>query len=324
MKQSVLVLGAHGFIGRSVVACLDQSDIATPILGVRDSARMGSGAQPHENRSVDAVQPDSIAAALAGVHCVVNCVAGDTRTLVGSAQAIVEAVRRSGQPIRVVHLSTMSVYGSTVGLVNESAPLRADLGPYSQAKVAAEQMMAAYPHAVVLRPGCVFGPGSEQWTVRYARLLMAHRLGDLGAAGDGQCNLVYVNDVARAVVCAIRDAQADGNSFNLATPEILSWNDFMTRFAIALGAVPVRRIGGRRLKIESKLLAPPLKIMEIVGGKLGVRRLPPPIPPSLLRLMTQDIRLDTLRAQNDLGVRFTGVEQMLAETAHWYQEQAQR
>ena len=321
MKQSVLVLGAHGFIGRYVVTTLARSDFATPILGLRHPASGETRPNALEERRVDAVRVESILPALAGVGCVVNCVAGDRRTLVESARAIVEAARQSEQPVRIVHLSTLSVYGSTVGLVDESSALRADLGPYSQAKAAAEALMAAYPRSVVLRPGCVFGPGSEQWTTRYARLLTANRLGDLGAAGDGQCNLVHVADVAQAVLCAVRIAQADGRSFNLAIPEILTWNDFMSRFAIALGAVPVRRLGGRRLKIETKLLAPPLKIMEILGSKLGVRGLPPPIPPSLLRLMAQDIRLDAQRAQSELGVRFTGVDQMLTEAAHWYRQQ---
>ena len=316
VKQAVLVLGANGFIGSAVVAGLAHSDEAVPILGVRPSAIPSHPTL--ERRNVDALQPQSVAAALEGVDCLVNCVAGDDRTLVGSAQAVFEAARSARQPIRVIHLSTMSVYGSAIGLLDESAALRGDLGAYSQAKVTAEALAATYPSAVTLRPGCVFGPFSEQWTVRYARLLLAHRLGDLGPAGDGQCNLVAISDVVQAVLCAIRNPDAEGRAFNLATPEVLSWNDFLIRFAIALRAVPVRRIGARRLSTESKLLAPPLKILEILGGKLGMRRLPPPIPPSLMRLMAQDIRLDSRRAQEELGVRFKSVEQMLSEAARWY------
>jgi nucleoside-diphosphate-sugar epimerase len=214
----------------------------------------------------------------------------------------------------------MAVYGNTAGIVDESAPRRPDLGPYSQAKVTAEELVDAYPNSATLRPGCVFGRGSEQWTTRYARLLRSRRLGDLGPAGDGQCNLVDVADVAEVVACAIKAPELHSRSFNLATLEELSWNDFLTRFAIALHAVPVRRIGARRLRIEGKLLAPPLKILEIFGGRLGMRGLPPPIPNSLLRLMQQDIKLDSQRAQNELGVRFKSVDQMLADAAQWYLE----
>jgi 2-alkyl-3-oxoalkanoate reductase len=318
MKQSVLVLGASGFIGGAVVGGLTQSSSAVPIIGVRRPWPSPQTLPMLEQRVIDATQVPSIAAALENVDCIVNCVAGAAQTFVSSATALIAAARSAPNSPRVIHLSTMSVYGSTVGSVDESAPLRADLGAYSEAKVAAEKIASAYPHVVILRPGCVFGPGSEQWTVRYARLLLARRLGDLGAAGDGQCNLVDIGDVVQSILGAIENRQTDGGVFNLAIPESLSWNDFLTRFAIALHAVPVRRIGARRLRIEGKLLAPALKILEIAGKKVGMRQLPPPIPPSLLRLMAQDIRLDSRRAHDQLGIRFRSVEQMLSEAAQWY------
>jgi nucleoside-diphosphate-sugar epimerase len=315
MTQSVLVLGAHGFIGKAVAAGLALSESSVPILGVRDPSR--SSAQAFEKRAVNATDAQSVAAAIRGVDGIVNCVAGDAQTIVGSTRALIDAAGSAKIPPRIVQLSTMSVYGSSIGAVDEAAPLRGDLGAYSEAKVAAEAVASGYPRVVTLRPGCVFGPHSEQWTVRYARLLQARRLGDLGSAGDGYCNLVDIADVVQAVVRALETPQVDGRVFNLATPEALTWNDFLVRFAVALSAVPARRIGARRLRIEGKLLAPPLKILEIVANKLRLPRPPPPIPPSLLRLMAQGIRLDSRRAQEELGVCFKGVEQMLTEAAQW-------
>jgi len=209
-----------------------------------------------------------------------------------------------------------------VGLVDETAPLRGDLGAYSTAKVAAETTLAAYPRAVIFRPGCVFGPGSEQWSIRMARLLVARRLGDLGAAGDGFCNLVHVGDVVLAILRALENPGVDGRVFNLSTPQPPTWNEFLVKYATALNAVPVGRISGRRLRIEGKLLAPPLKIAEILCRvcKLDAARLPPPIPPSLIRLMGQEIRLDTRRAEADLGLRFRDVDEALTSTARWFLE----
>jgi nucleoside-diphosphate-sugar epimerase len=314
MKQSILVLGARGFIGAEVVSALAATDWAAPILGVRRVTTDGK----LEQRRVDANESASILAALQGVAGIVNCVAGDSTTLVQSANALCEAARRAAPAPRIVHLSTMSVYGGATGLIDESAPLRGDLGPYSIAKISAEQALAGYPHTVVFRPGCVFSARSEQWGVRIARLLKAHRLGDLGATGDGYCNLVHVGDVAQAVLLALKRPQTDGGIFNLSTPQPPTWNEFLTRFAIALRAVPVQRISGRRQKIEGKLLAPPLKILEILArkAKIGAAALPPPIPPSLFRLMSQEIRLDTRRAENELGIRWRSLEASLAEAAH--------
>ncbi|MEH3106993.1 MAG: hypothetical protein PGN09_06785 [Sphingomonas fennica] len=96
------------------------------------------------------------------------------------------------------------------------------------------------------------------------------------------------------------------------------WNAYLVAFGKALGAVPVRRIGGRRLKIETKLLGPPLKVAEIIAGKAGrAEAVPPPIPPSLARLFRQDIRLVPDRAEAELEVRWTPLQEGLAGAADW-------
>jgi nucleoside-diphosphate-sugar epimerase len=314
MHQSVLVLGANGFIGKEVVTALAATGWATPILGVRRAAAQDPG---FEQRIVEATNPESVAGAVRGVSAVVDCVAGNADTIVASAKALFAAAGKTDPAVRIVHLSSMAVYGSAVGLVDESAPLRGDLGPYSAAKIEAEQLARAYPRAVVFRPGCVYGPGSPQWSIRFARLLLSRRLGDLGPAGDGSCNLVHVADVAAGIVRALERPEADGQVFNLSTPEPPTWNEYLIKYAKALHAVPVRRIPGRNLRVETKLLAPAFKIAEILAGKLKVnaRHVPPPIPSSLLRLMGQDIRLDTRRVQTALGLEWQNLDVALQNIA---------
>jgi nucleoside-diphosphate-sugar epimerase len=317
MKQRILVIGANGFIGRKVVAGLGSSGWAAPILGLR---KAGGENDPFERRVVEATDAESVRAALQGIDGVVNCVAGDAKTIIAGAKALLEAAQRTNPAPRIMHLSTMSVYGDASGLVDEAAPLRGDLGPYSAAKVSAEITFAAYPRTVVFRPGCVFGPGSDQWTVRIARLLLAHRLGDLGAAGDGFCNLVHVGDVVQAILRAFEEPRADGRVFNLSVPNPPTWNEFLVRYGTALNAVPVRRISQRRLRLEGKIFAPPLKVAELFARaiKLDARRIPPLIPPSLVRTMRQEIRLDTSRAEAELGLRWKTAEAMLDEGARWF------
>jgi nucleoside-diphosphate-sugar epimerase len=318
MKQPILVLGANGFIGREVVQALASTDWARPVRGVRAAPTAANDTIEH--RLVDATQVDSLHAAMQGVVGVVNCVAGDAAEIVRNATALFDSAKGLTPSPRIIYLSTMSVYGSAVGMMDEGASTRGDLGPYSEAKVAAERVAASYPQSVIFRPGCVFGPGSDQWSVRIARLLLAHRLGDLGAAGDGCCNLVHVADVALAILRALEDPRVDGNVFNLATPTPPTWNEFLIKYAIALRAVPVSRISRRQLRIEGKILAPPLKIAEILARicKVDTHRIPPPIPPSLIRLMGQDIRLDPRRAEAQLGLRFRDTQTALEETARWF------
>jgi len=316
-SQQVLVLGADGFIGRRVVAALAACDWAEPVAaGRRPPPPSADGLR---RIRLDATDEGALAAALNDVDGVVNCIAGSAETIAAGAHALFAAAARSGYP-RVVHLSTMSVYGSATGDIDETAALRGDLGAYAEAKVAAERAAAAYPGAVLLRPGCVYGPGSPQWSERIAQWLLARRVGDLGAAGDGYCNLVHVDDVVQAVLRGLSHPAAEGQAFNLATPEPPTWNEYFVSYAKALGAVPARRVPARRLKLETRVLAIPLKVAEIAARKLhlSMRSLPQPIPPSLARLWQQEIRLSTRKAEGLLGLRWKPVETGLRETADWY------
>jgi 2-alkyl-3-oxoalkanoate reductase len=321
MRQRVLVLGANGFIGRRLVAELRVTGWAEPIAGVRRRAPA-----PHtdvEFRIVDATSGPAVAKALVGVDAVVNCVAGDEISISEGARALFAAAARAASTPRVVHLSSMSVYGDATGLIDEAAPLRGNLGWYSAAKVAAEKAATAYSRTVILRPGCVYGPASPEWSARIGRLLTAGRLGDLGAAGNGHCNLVYIDDVVTAIIrclSLVETAARTFNIFNLCGPDPPTWNEFLIRYGRALGAAPLRRISARSLQIETALLGPALKLLELAcaAATLGHAKLPPRLPRSVLRLMRQEIRLDVRRATDTLGLAWKNLDAGLEETARWY------
>lgn len=296
MKARILVTGATGFIGRHIVNALAASDWAEPIAASR---RADAGM-----RAVDALSAASLGAALADADGLVNCVAGSPETIVANARALREALDARSAPLPVVYFSSMAVYGVAEGHIDESAAL-AGASPYGMAKVEAEQALAGLPTVALLRPGCVYGGGSPQWSERIAELLRAGRLGDLGAAGDAHSNLVHVDDVVKVALSALRRTDTGGQAYNLAMTDAPRWNDYFIAYAMALGATPVKRIGARRLKIETKLVAPALKIAEILGRKVGVKGLPPPLPPSLARLWQQDICLDAKRAETTFGLTWT-------------------
>lgn len=309
MNARIAVLGADGFIGRRIVAALAASGWAQALAVARRDA-----AAPGVARLVcDATNAGALQKALAGTQGAVNCVAGPADTIVANARALGEAARSTNVP--VVHLSSMAVYGAATGLVDESTLLQGDTGAYADAKVRAERLLRDAPVAI-LRPGIVYGAGSPQWSERIGRWLEARRLGDLGAAGDGICNLVHVDDVAAAALAALRLPQARGRAFNLGSPDPPTWNDYFLGYARALGAVPLRRISRRRLQLE-RAMSVPLKALELAARAAGRRRarLPAPMPPSLLASFAQDLRLDVRRAERELGLRWRALGPALAETA---------
>lgn len=324
MKARILVLGASGFVGTHLCRALQASDWAIPIAASRRGGPRGNDEPAAtEYLRLDATRSAPLAAAMRDVAGIVNCIAGAPHAIADSARELFVAAQALPHAPVVVHVSSMAVYGALTGEIVESMPLPAELSPYGEAKRQAEGFASAYAPSVILRPGIVYGPGSAQWSTRVAEWLFARRLGDLGPRGDGRCNLVHVDDLVAAIVHGLRDPSARGRVYNLSLPSPPTWNDYFVDYARALRAVPVRRIGARRLRIESRLLAPPLKVAEILAGRFApglTPRLPKAISGSLVRLFTQEICLNVNAAERDLAMRWTDLSRGLSQTAAWYRE----
>lgn len=317
LRQRVVVLGANGFVGRRVLAALAAADWAIPIAaGHRAAAPVAGG----EYIQVDATDEAALRRAFAGAAGVVNCVSGDARTIVESSRAVLGAAAATAAAPRVVHMSSIAAYGSVSGVVDESAPLLGDLGPYSAAKAEAESLAAQAQNTVVFRPGIIYGPHSTRWSDELARLLVARRIGDLGNNGGGYCNLVHVDDVVAAIISALRLPGTAGQAFNLAAPQPPTWNEYFARYAAALGAAPVRSMSQLRLGLELAAVAPALRIVELSARMLRLSQVnaTPVLRPSLIKLCRHAIILDSQKATRILELRWTPLEQGLKSTAAWF------
>ena len=267
------------------------------------------------------MDPIALASALEGVTYVVNSVLGSPATMLSVTRNICEAAHRTGLR-RIVHLSSMAVYGQANGVVDETTSLH-PVGPYARAKVRCEAVVrdfvASGGDAVVIRPGCVYGPGGEQWVGRIARWLRAGRLGELGDPADGYCNLTFNDDLAGAVIASLITPDVAGEIFNVADMDPGTWNQYFVCLGHKIGA-HVQRVSRFRISLEAAILAPPLQMAKIVGRQIGMDPtiIPEPIPPSLLRLWRQRIRLDSRRADAVLNFPHTPQEAGLARSADWF------
>lgn len=319
--MKVLVLGGSGHIGRRLIEILAATSWVTPVAASRGKSASSAG---FESLQLDTLDGPGLTAALYGCDAVVNCVAGNAKSIAEGARLLTSAALAANCP-RIIHLSTMSVYGAAEGRIFEDSDLDPVLGWYGKAKIEAEAHMNRFSlqggEAVLLRPGCVFGPGSELWVGRLGRWLKSGRLGDLGTAGDGWSNLVHVDDVCKAVLAALRIQidPATTTSFNLAAPDSPRWNEYFTDLALAIDAIPVRRISPSQLRLDALLVSPPIKVAQIALARMGKSlTLPDPISPGLPRLWAQHIQLDSTRATHQLGMDWMPYAAALRSSSDWF------
>ena len=255
-----LVTGATGFIGGRIVELLHLSQDREPVAALHQwgtAARIGRF--PVAMQRLDLMNSESIQKALGGVEEIVHCAKGSPEVTVQGTRNLLEAARKSSVR-RVVYLSTAEVYGNASGTIEENAPLQYTGDPYNRMKVDAEKVCweaieKGLP-VVILRPSIVYGPFSKNWTERFARLMLEGRWGLFANHGEGRCNLIYVDDLVKAIALALENQAAAGQAFNMVGPEVGTWNEYFTQFNAKLGLPPLKRIETAQVMSRSALIEP--------------------------------------------------------------------
>lgn len=199
--MKVLVAGGRGFIGREVVATLHAAGHEAVATGRADTA---SSAGQGFDALVWAAGGRPVSAE--------QCVADHAHAAVKTAKAIPGLKK-------IVYMSSAEVYGLQDVPFREDAPLLG-ASPLGQAKIAGEHSIgAAAPEArlTILRPCWVYGPGLAPSTFLPTLIgSLHHRRRYPMTPGQQTRDLVYVDDVVRAVVRALDD-DAPAGVFNIGT-----------------------------------------------------------------------------------------------------------
>lgn len=155
---------------------------------------------------------------------------------------------------KFIYISSVAVYGMNDKLVIDEAdetPMINEL--YTDSKIAAERLVinSGIPF-VIIRPGCIYGPRGEGWTIGIINQIKQgfYLLGN----DSGLINLAYVNNLIDGIWLAIIKDKALNNIFNINDGFAISYNYFYSRYARMLGINKLPNLPEWRVKLSKSAL----------------------------------------------------------------------
>ena len=298
-NQLVTVFGGSGFIGRYVVQKLAREGARIRVAIRRPDEGlflkpMGAVGQ------IDIVQanirmPMSVRQAVQGADIVINCVgilyergAQKFNAVQARGAEVIALCAKEAGVQKLVHVSA-------IGAAAESR------SGYAKSKAAGEAGVRRHmPQATIIRPSVVFGPEDDFFN-RFASMAALTPALPLVDGGATRLQPVYVGDVAAAILRAVQDDAAAGQTYELGGPKVYSMKEILQ---LTLAAIHKKRL----------LLPVPGALLKPLAFALELQPLfAPPVTRDQIELLKRDNVVSAgVRGLKDLGVdQPTPVEGMI-------------
>ena len=304
--MKIAVTGARGFVGRHFVDHAKAAGHAIVAL-----QRKRKGAAPAQEspagvsvRYADVLDPAALDAGVAGTDCVCHLAAAFTeahadddyfyRVNVEGTANVMAAAHKAGVR-RFVFCSTAGIYGKCVpGVVDETHQPQPWNG-YERSKVAAEEevrrLAARYGmEYVILRPTQIYGPGDT----RLAKLWRNASRGrfPLFGPGEGRRHMIYVGDLADALLRACTKPRAANQEMIIAGPSAAPLHEILR----TLAEVSNRRSCGPRLPLKPMIL-----LAAVTEDTCRLLKVKAPLHRRRMDFYVSDAEFDCSHARNVLG-----------------------
>lgn len=324
--MKVLLTGANGFVGSHILDALQARGIPTAVL-LRPSANQRFMA-PHLSRVAirlgSILDPVSLREALQDATHVIHC-AGLTKALrvaefyevnQGGTRRLIEAVnQRRDQIQRVVHISSLAAAGpATPACPAREADPPQPVSEYGRSKLAGELEVKENCRTgfTVLRPPAVYGPRDGEF-LRLFKAVRSH-LRPRFSGGRQALSFVYVKDLAEAAVTALTHPAANGQTYFVAAPEIITARELADGIAVQSQTWTVS------LPLPTAILWPVCVLQEILSRLTG--RANVLSRQKYAELCARAWVCDPSKMRQELGFECgTDLKKGIAATLRWYREE---
>jgi nucleoside-diphosphate-sugar epimerase len=245
--QIVAVTGATGFLGGALTRRLVTEGVTIRAL-VRnikkaDALRKMQGVEIVGGDLQDAAALRKLTEGCSVVFHVAAALGGplahQERSNVEGTRQLAQAAGESGVK-RVVYVSSIAAYGYGIsGVIAEETEPKPGRVAYNITKLQGEQVTRevskhhGFEYAII-RPGMIYGPGSNAWTRTLFRVAQGWAVlfpGD----GSGTAYPIHVDDVVDLILVLGQHPEASGEAFNCAPDPSPTWREWLLGYAQLAG-----------------------------------------------------------------------------------------
>jgi dihydroflavonol-4-reductase len=318
----VLVTGGSGFIGGALVEALAAAGRPVRALARTPAAAQAVAARGAEPVTGDVLDTDSLIQAMAGCQVVYHAAGVNAfclpdprpmeRANVDGSANVIAAAAAAGAG-KVIYTSSAATVGEVHGTVGrEDSPHRGSfLSEYERTKYLAEQRVLHDAaeldvDVVCVNPSSVQGPGRLHGT---ARLLLSYLNGTMKFLVDTRISFLDIADCTTGHLLAEQHGKP-GERY------ILNGGTFTTRELIGI----VTRTTGINRRVRWLPGQAAMAAAVVVGAGARAARRKPPICREMMRTVLNGHNYDGSRAERELGLHYTPVDETIARTLRWYEE----
>lgn len=322
--MKILITGANGFIGSNLAALLIKQGHQVVALVRKTSNLKYIHDLPVQVAYGDITDRASIYHAAKACDIVVHTAGAVTdwgsmdyftRHNVDGLKNVAQAAEDADVK-RLVHISTVAIYGFNVKHSTESDPTNPGEVGYSKSKLAGVQWLDEFSKTtkmeiVKINPGNVFGPRDDKFIKPYLDIIMKNGFVYVDKGSALTCP-TYIENLVHGIALACFKPGVNGKSYNITDGLEITWKEFTDAFYLALGKKPVSR------SLPHNTLHGIAHGMEKVYNVLNIQK-PPLLTRYRINNAGKDYHFSIERARMELGYEpIVDFKTSIQRTVDWY------